>query len=60
LKLISEFENKLRESRFFDHNAPDKGVVRESDKGTMGGQQFFTFTIRAKLAKPLSPTNPPP
>jgi type IV pilus assembly protein PilM len=53
LKLIDDFANKLRESRFFDNSAPEKGVVIENTKGTMGGQPLFTFSIRAKLAKPL-------
>jgi type IV pilus assembly protein PilM len=54
LKLIEDFANKLRESRFFDNNAPDRGVVIGNTKGIYGGQPQFTFIITAKLAKPIS------
>ena len=55
LKLIDELASKFRESPFFDKNAPEKGVVIDKTTGTMGGQLLFNFTIRAKLAQPLSP-----
>ncbi len=56
LRLVAEFADKLRESRFFDQSAPnfERGVVVDSTKGTMGGSPTFTFVIRAKLAKPIS------
>jgi type IV pilus assembly protein PilM len=54
LHLIDEFAGKLRESSFFDHNAPEKGVVIDKTTGTLGGQPLFTFVLRCKLATPLS------
>ena len=60
LKLIDQFAGNLRESRYFDKNAPERGVVIDKTTGTMGGQPLFNFTIRAKLASPLLPTNPLP
>jgi type IV pilus assembly protein PilM len=53
LKYVDAFASNLRESNFFDKNAPEKGVVIEKPPATMGREQTFTFSIRAKLAKPL-------
>lgn len=54
LKYVAEFANNLRDSNFFDKNAPEKGVVIEKPPAAMGKEVMFNFTIRGKLAKPIT------
>lgn len=54
LKIVDAFAVKLRKSPFFDHSAPEEGVVIERPPATMGREPTFSFTIRAKLLKPIT------
>jgi type IV pilus assembly protein PilM len=54
LKLVDQFARNLRESSFFDKSAPEQGVVIERPPGAMSDEAEFTFTIRARLAKPIA------
>ena len=54
LRLVDEFANKLRESRFADSAAPEKGVEIVTPPAAMGRDPVFTFTLRIKLAKPIT------
>jgi type IV pilus assembly protein PilM len=50
LKLVDEFANNLRQSPFYDKT----GVDIEKPPSAMGRETTFTFTIRAKLLKPIA------
>lgn len=49
LKLVDDFKERLRESPFFDKNSVDI-----SEPPPMTKDPVFKFTIRAKLAKPIT------
>jgi type IV pilus assembly protein PilM len=50
LKLVRDFADRLRESGFFDKN----GVDIEKQPAASMKEAAFTFTIRAKLNKPIT------
>ena len=54
LRLVDELANNLRQSPYFDKTAPEKGVVIERPPSAMTHETTFTFTIRARLAKPVN------
>ena len=54
LRLVDELANNLRQSPYFDKAAPEKGVVIERPPSAMTRETTFTFTIRARLAKPVN------
>ena len=54
LRLVDELAHNLRKSPFFDKTAPEDGVVIERPPSAMTHEVTFTFTIRARLAKPVS------
>jgi type IV pilus assembly protein PilM len=54
VRLVDELAKQLRNSPFFDQTAIDKGVEIIAPPKTDKGRPFFTFTLRVKLAKPIS------
>ena len=54
LRLVDELAHNLRKSPFFDKAAPEEGVVIERPPSAMTHEVTFNFTIRARLAKPVS------
>ena len=53
LRLVDELAHNLRQSPYFDKTAPEEGVVIERPPSAMTREVIFTFTIRARLAKPV-------
>ena len=53
VQLVEAFARNLRESPFFDKNAPESGLRIESYP-PMSTDPIFKFALRAKLAKPIT------
>jgi len=54
LKLVDEFAAKLRESPFFDKSGSDRGVEITAPPMLDKTKPVFTFTLRTRLAKPIT------
>ena len=54
LKLVDALAKSLRESPFFDQNAPEKGVDITAPPKAEKDQTIFTFQLRVKLKEPIT------
>jgi type IV pilus assembly protein PilM len=54
VRLVDNFAKQLRDSPFFDSTALDKGVEITAPPRAVADHKYFTFSLRIKLAKPIS------